>query len=284
MPGAETLPTVRLEVHQAGRTVPYWFDQVDFLIGTVPGCDLRVPGAALPAVLCLLARHPGGVHLRRLAATQVLLLNGISVSRADLQDGDRLSLGALDVYVRFEALAVAPVSAPPILPAPTLSAPPIAAPVTAPPVAAPVPVDDSRAELEAECERLRTELADRSRRQQALDTARADAERKFAAIVAERSADADALDVVQNAAEQRIVALKAEHEAERQAERARRGKPSEPRSGKPPRRSRSASISCSARSPSPIARRTPIAARRNSTSGARRSNANARKWRRSAMN
>ena len=107
MPGAETLPTVRLEVHQAGRAVPYWFDQVDFLIGTVPGCDLRVPGAALPAVLCLLARHPGGVHIRRLAATQVLLLNGVNVSRAELQDGDRLSLGALDVYVRFEAVEVA---------------------------------------------------------------------------------------------------------------------------------------------------------------------------------
>jgi trichohyalin len=216
MPGAETLPTVRLEVHQAGRTVPYWFDQVDFLIGTVPGCDLRVPGAGLPAVLCLLARHPSGVHLRRLAATQVLLLNGISVSRAELQDGDRLSLGALDLYVRFEAVAAVEVSPPPppILPAPTLTAAPVVAPV-----AAPVPVDESRAELEAECERLRAEIAERNRRQLTLETARAEAERKFAAIVAERSADADALDGVRIAADQRLAELKTQHESERQVER-----------------------------------------------------------------
>ena len=46
------LPAVRLDVHQGGRSVPYFFDQVDFLVGTVAGCDSRVPGANLP-VLCL---------------------------------------------------------------------------------------------------------------------------------------------------------------------------------------------------------------------------------------
>src|SRR3954471_12562107 len=91
-PTTSSLPAVRLEVHQGGRSVPYFFDQVDFLIGTVAGCDLRVPGANLPAVLCLLARHPEGLTLRRLAATQVLLLNGAAVSRAELKDGDRLTL------------------------------------------------------------------------------------------------------------------------------------------------------------------------------------------------
>src|SRR5262249_58131792 len=112
------------EVHQAGRTVPYWFDQVDFLIGTVPGCDLRVPGTNLPAVLCLLARHPGGVQLRRLAATQMLLLNGVSVSRADLENGDRLSLGPLDIYVRFDAIkSVAPA------PTPSPAVAPLATPI-----------------------------------------------------------------------------------------------------------------------------------------------------------
>src|SRR5688572_10601338 len=94
-PGAtmlSNLPTVRLEVRQGGRSVPYLFDQVDFLIGAVAGCDLRVPGADLPAVLCLLARHPDGVRLRRLASTQVLLLNGQAVSRAELKGGDRLTI------------------------------------------------------------------------------------------------------------------------------------------------------------------------------------------------
>src|SRR5262245_60183360 len=105
------LPTVRLEVHQGGRNVPYLFEQIDFLIGTVAGCDLRVPGANLPAVLCLLARHPEGVSLRRLAATQVMLLNGQNVSRAELADGDRLTLGALDIYVRVAATEPATVPA-----------------------------------------------------------------------------------------------------------------------------------------------------------------------------
>src|SRR5262245_1728159 len=95
------LPSVRLEVCQGGRSVPYLFDQVDFLIGAVAGCDLRVPGSDLPAVLCLLARHPEGVKLRRLAPTQILLLNGEAVSRADFADGDRLTVGAVDIYVRM---------------------------------------------------------------------------------------------------------------------------------------------------------------------------------------
>ena len=207
MPGAETLPTVRLEVHQAGRTVPYWFDQVDFLIGTVPGCDLRVPGAALPAVLCLLARHPGGVHIRRLASTQVLLLNGVSVSRADLQNGDRLSLGALDVYVRFEAVEVIEPVAAPVPPAPILAAP----------IAAPVPVDDSRAELEAECEQLRADLAARELRLRTIDTARADAERRLAELRAERTEDGTAIENLRAESERRLAQLEAEQRVERRA-------------------------------------------------------------------
>jgi hypothetical protein len=102
------LPSVRLEVCQGGRSVPYLFDQVDFLIGAVAGCDLRVPGTELPAVLCLLARHPDGVKLRRLAPTRILLLNGEAVSRADLNDGDRLTIGAVDIFVRFAQPDAAP--------------------------------------------------------------------------------------------------------------------------------------------------------------------------------
>lgn len=103
---APALPNVRLDVSQGGRTVPYVFDQVDFLIGAVAGCDLRVPGTDLPAVLCLIARHPSGVRLRRLAPTQLMLLNGQPVSRADLSDGDRITIGAIDIVVRVEKVAL----------------------------------------------------------------------------------------------------------------------------------------------------------------------------------
>src|SRR5258705_9825578 len=108
------LPPCRLEVHQGGRSVPYLFDQLDFLIGAVAGCDLRVPGTDLPAVLCLLARHPEGVTLRRLAPTQILLLNGQAVSRADLADGDRLTIGAVDIFVRMAPSAEMPAPPPAI--------------------------------------------------------------------------------------------------------------------------------------------------------------------------
>ena len=35
-----------------------------FLIGSVPGCDLRLPGTNLAPVICLVARHQNGASLR----------------------------------------------------------------------------------------------------------------------------------------------------------------------------------------------------------------------------
>src|SRR5450755_3435032 len=63
----ELLPAVQLDVRHGGaRSAAYALAEVDFLIGAVPGCDLRVPGEAA-SLLCLLARHPAGVTLRKLA-------------------------------------------------------------------------------------------------------------------------------------------------------------------------------------------------------------------------
>ncbi len=103
---AGPLPAVELEVRHGGRTTTYNVSHVDFLIGTVPGCDLRVAGADLPAVLCLLARKPGGFSLRKLAATQLILVNGQTTTRADLRDGDRITLGAMDLFVRLKNVEV----------------------------------------------------------------------------------------------------------------------------------------------------------------------------------
>src|SRR4029077_16200767 len=72
----DLLPHVELEMTHAGRNTVFNVNHVDFLIGTVPGCDLRVPGADLPSVLCLVARRPGGLLLRKLAPTQLILVNG----------------------------------------------------------------------------------------------------------------------------------------------------------------------------------------------------------------
>src|SRR5262245_31035166 len=98
------LPEVHLEVrHGSGRSATYALDHVDFLIGAVPGCDLRVPGADLPSVLCLITRQPGSVKLRKLAPTQLLLVNGQTAANADLADGDRITLGAIDIFVRVQS-------------------------------------------------------------------------------------------------------------------------------------------------------------------------------------
>jgi peptidoglycan hydrolase CwlO-like protein len=106
MTASVALPEVHLEVRQgAGRNARYTLDHVDFLIGAVPGCDLRVPGADLPPVLCLIARQPGGARLRKLAPTQVLLVNGKTAANVDLADGDRITLGALDIFVHIKAAA-----------------------------------------------------------------------------------------------------------------------------------------------------------------------------------
>src|SRR5262249_28499009 len=73
----EAMPGVRLEVRQGkGPATSYAVSEAGFVIGSVPGCDLRVPGKDLPAVLCLIARQPGRAILRKLAPTQAVLLNG----------------------------------------------------------------------------------------------------------------------------------------------------------------------------------------------------------------
>ena len=53
VPSAEwtdLLPSVHLDVRQGSRSASYALDDVDFLIGSMPGCDLRVAAEA-PAVL-----------------------------------------------------------------------------------------------------------------------------------------------------------------------------------------------------------------------------------------
>jgi hypothetical protein len=100
---ARGLAEVQLDVrHGAGRSVTYRLDHVDFLIGSVAGCDWRLPGADLPPVLCLVSRGPEGAFLRKLAPTQLLLVNGETAGNTDLRDGDRITLGACDIYVRVQ--------------------------------------------------------------------------------------------------------------------------------------------------------------------------------------
>jgi chromosome segregation ATPase len=91
---------VRLEVRVgAARSAVYEVGDGGFLVGSVPGCDLRLPGANLAPVLCLIARQPSGASLRKLAPVQPLSVNGRTVTSAYLQDGDRVTMGPAELTV-----------------------------------------------------------------------------------------------------------------------------------------------------------------------------------------
>jgi chromosome segregation ATPase len=103
---AAGLPAVRLEMrHGSAKPTQHDIPDAGFLIGSVPGCDLRLPGVNLPPVLCLVVRQPNGVFLRKLAPVLPLLVNGEPVSHALLNHGDRVTLGAVDLVVQITAVA-----------------------------------------------------------------------------------------------------------------------------------------------------------------------------------
>src|SRR5262245_26952215 len=93
--------SVRLVVRLGpARTTTYDVGEDGFLIGTVPGCDLRLPGTDLSPVICLISRGPTGASLRKLVPTQPLLLNGSAFSSGPLHNGDRVSLGSVEIGIQ----------------------------------------------------------------------------------------------------------------------------------------------------------------------------------------
>jgi chromosome segregation ATPase len=108
--GAEQLADVCLEVGQgSARSTMYVVAEAGFLIGTVPGCDLRMTGTTWPAVQCLIGRRPGGGTIRKLSTTHPVLVNGESVSTSALAHGDRIQIGPLEIVVHIQAASSSPV-------------------------------------------------------------------------------------------------------------------------------------------------------------------------------
>ncbi|MFO0844475.1 MAG: hypothetical protein U0797_19110 [Gemmataceae bacterium] len=104
-PGA----ALRLEVRVGpSRPASYEVGDGGFLVGAVPGCDLRLPGATLPPVVCLIARHAGGASLRKLAAVLPVKVNGRPVASTYLADGDTVQIGPAELVVRLAAGQAAP--------------------------------------------------------------------------------------------------------------------------------------------------------------------------------
>lgn len=99
------MPIVQLE-YRPGNGQPVLYDVGDggFLIGSVPGCDLRLPGIGLPPVLCLIGRSAATVSLRKLAPACPILVNGELVSTTQLADGDCLTVVGVSAIIRIQAL------------------------------------------------------------------------------------------------------------------------------------------------------------------------------------
>jgi chromosome segregation ATPase len=108
------LPVVHLEV-RVGNARPTVYEVGDggFLIGSVPGCDLRLPGANLAPVLALIARHAGGASLRKLAPVQPVLVNGRAVGSTYLDAGDAVTIGGAEIHVSVTASEDGPPVPPP---------------------------------------------------------------------------------------------------------------------------------------------------------------------------
>jgi DNA repair exonuclease SbcCD ATPase subunit len=87
-----------------GSAPPASFEMFDggFLIGTVPGCDVRLPAADLPPVLCLITRTTGGVGLRKLVPTAPVLVNGKPMSVGMIAHGDRVGIGPVELSVAVQ--------------------------------------------------------------------------------------------------------------------------------------------------------------------------------------
>jgi len=102
LPGMEA-PLVRLELcHGQARPTIHEVSGEEFLIGSVPGCDLRIPGANLPPIICQIVRRADGVRLRKLAPTQPILLNGQPVvTQAALAHGDAIVIGSVELRVQL---------------------------------------------------------------------------------------------------------------------------------------------------------------------------------------
>lgn len=97
---------VRLEVRLPGsRPSFHEVSAAEFLIGSVAGCDLVIPGADLPPVLGVIARTEDGLRLRKLAPNLKLNVNGKSVHHAPLTDGDAIGIGSAEIRVHIPAMA-----------------------------------------------------------------------------------------------------------------------------------------------------------------------------------
>ena len=126
------LPRVRLDVRSgSGRSIGYEVGTDEFLIGGASGCDLRLPAANLPPVICQLTRKADGVRIRRLTPNLPVLLNKAPLpanTPTPVNTGDLLSLSGFDITIAIQHSSIVVPKFVPLEAEPTTGAPPPASP------------------------------------------------------------------------------------------------------------------------------------------------------------
>jgi chromosome segregation ATPase len=93
------------------RPNTYEFDGDQFLVGGAIPCDIRLPDAGVPPIVCHFARTPAGVRVRRVAPAFPILLNGSPLTGTDpvpVPNGATVAVGSVDIRVTTAAEPVRP--------------------------------------------------------------------------------------------------------------------------------------------------------------------------------
>ena len=100
-------PAARLDVRiGSARPTSYPLARGELLIGGAEGCDIRLPGSHLPAVVCQFLQDADGVSLRRLAPAFPILHNSVALdgmAPVPVRSGDRVAVGPADISLDFAA-------------------------------------------------------------------------------------------------------------------------------------------------------------------------------------
>jgi len=91
--------------NQQGKSVQTFFFDNSFLVGTVPGCDLRLGGVDLPPLLFQVIHERKTYSIRKLASLSGLTLNGLSFDENPLKTSDIVRLGGWEFVFEIHELA-----------------------------------------------------------------------------------------------------------------------------------------------------------------------------------
>lgn len=102
-PNSPPATPVRVEVRVGSeRPNAYEFDGEQFLVGGAIPCDIRLPDAGVPPIVCHFARTPDGIRVRRIAPAFPILLNGKPLTGMDavtVPNGATVAVGSVDIRV-----------------------------------------------------------------------------------------------------------------------------------------------------------------------------------------